>query len=102
MNEYYIIYYYIIGFEILDEVLSDYQKNKIAPLNNFLTPLFNPTMINLGLNLTYPPESINIVQCNLAKADPSPGLAKCFLIAQPLGWRLLHMDSECVKMCVCV
>ena len=24
-----------------------------------------------------------------------------FLMAQPLGWRLLHMDSECVSVCVC-
>ena len=24
--------------------------------------------------------SINIVQCDLAKADPSPGLAKCYIL----------------------
>jgi hypothetical protein len=46
-------------------------------------------MIYFEVNVTYPPESvlpifsnglkklINIFQCKLAKADPSPGLAKC-------------------------
>ena len=49
-------------------------------------------MIYLGLNLSswiqtsnlqlWLQKSINIVQCNLAKADPNPGLAKCLYSIQ--------------------
>ena len=37
-------------------------------------------------------------------ANPTPATPVLelyyFLIAQPLGWRLLHMDCECVSECV--
>ncbi len=71
---------------------SQLTKRMIATLNKLWYPPFNPHYAIFWGELNNSPESwfpiftfgfryqLKIIQCNLAKADPSPGLAKCLIL----------------------